>query len=121
MSEAAPEPGVTDGPGIDSERLPLRESAQGLREDGFSGDFSVVAPGRVRCSACGREHEPEDLAVERTARYEGASNPDDEELILGLTCGGCGQRGVLTVAYGPAASGEEGEVLRRMPDARDRG
>lgn len=88
--------------------------------EGWSGTFRVVAGGRVACGQCGGDHPAADVQVDRLGRHEGLTNPEDEELLLALTCRTCGHRGTLTVAYGPYASAEEAEVVQLLPDARPR-
>ena len=88
-----------------------------LRARGYTADFSVTADGRLRCVSCGHTHEPSDAVIESTARFEGASNPDDQAIVYGLRCGECGVRGVLVAAYGPTASAEEAAVVLALrPD-----
>lgn len=91
-----------------------------LEGEGYTAEFRVVEGGAVACPGCGEEREPEQLDVEAIARYEGVSDPDDEQSDLGVRCTVCDTRGILTTAYGPDASADEGEVLRRMNDVRQR-
>lgn len=90
-----------------------------LRARGYEGSFSVTGGG-VRCERCGRVHDVTALVVEEVLREEGASNPDDEAIVLGLRCPGCDATGTLVSAYGPDASAEEADVLRRLADHRPR-
>jgi hypothetical protein len=93
-----------------------------LRRRGYGADFSVTAQGELRCGACGDSHRAESAVVEKTFRFEGDSNPDDEAVVFALRCIHCHARGALVAAYGPAATAEEAEVvthlhsvLRRIP------
>ena len=90
------------GPG---DETTIVEAIASLRGDGFTGDFSVAPGGLIRCGACGQVHDVSDLVVEAVVRVEGMSDPADEAAAFGLSCGRCGLRGVLVVAYGPTASG----------------
>lgn len=87
------------------------EQIAALRADGYDTDLSVTADARLRCGTCGHRHRPEDVVIERTARFEGDSNPDDEAVVFGLRCRVCSVRGVLVAAYGPTASAEEADVI----------
>jgi len=87
------------------------ESSQlaALREAGFDRDFEVRDGSLVL-----RDHGPVDprgLHIDLQYRFEGASDPDDESLVLGLHDPGTGARGVLVSAYGPSASAGEAEIL----------
>jgi len=90
------------------------EATQRLRADGYDADFTPTADGRLRCGACGTEHDPETMAVDEVVRYEGASDPQDEAILLALRCT-CGRRGLYSTAFGPAASPADDAVLRRLP------
>jgi hypothetical protein len=60
--------------------------------------------------------EPGRLVVDRTYRFEGASDPDYQSLVLALRDPESGHRGVLVTAYGPTASAAEAAVLRHLTD-----
>ena len=80
-----------------------------LRDAGFDGDFEVRDGGLVL-----RGHgpvDPRDLHIDAQYRFEGASDPDDESVVLGLHDPATGVRGVLVSAYGPSASATEADVL----------
>jgi len=86
-----------------------------LREAGYTADFGVTRDAQLRCDPCGHTIRPEDAVIESTARFEGASNPDDQAIVFGLRCAVCGLRGVLVAAYGPTASAEEAAVVTSLP------
>lgn len=90
------------------------EEIEALRSRGYTADFSVTADGQLRCVTCEHTHLPSDAVVESTARFEGASNPDDQAVVFGLRCGECGVRGVLVAAYGPTATAEEAAVVTAL-------
>ncbi len=94
--------------------MSVAEEIDALRARGYSADFSVTRDGQLRCNTCGRNHLPSDIVIDSTARFEGASNPDDQAIVFGLRCEGCGVRGVLVTAYGPAASAEEAAVITAL-------
>lgn len=107
---------------IDTEVGPLDGALDAFRDRGFTAQFEVVgSPNepRVRCHACGHDHEPEQVEILDLHRYEGISDPEDEETILALTCP-CGDRGTLTVAPGAYADPGVPEAVRRLPDRRGR-
>lgn len=85
-----------------------------LRAQGFSADFSVTSDGQLRCDPCGHTLLARDAVIESTARFEGASNPDDQAVVFGLRCDDCGLRGVLVTAYGPTATAQEAAVLTEL-------
>lgn len=92
----------------------LLDATVRLRAIGFDLDFSASASGGLRCGACGIDHAPEDMTVEEIVRYEGASDPDDQAILLALFSG-CGRRGLYSAGYGPGAATSDVEALRRLP------
>jgi hypothetical protein len=93
------------------------EEIEALRKRGFTADFSVTRDGQLRCDSCGHLLRPQDAVVESTARFEGASDPDDQAIVFGLRCEECNLRGVLIAAYGPTATAEEAAVVTALPTA----
>jgi len=65
----------------------------------------------MKCGACGAESRGGDLDVAALHRIEGASNPEDMQAVLGITCPLCGARGALVVAYGPVTSDQDAHLL----------
>jgi hypothetical protein len=95
---------------------PLPDHARGeasqlevLRARGFDVDYVVLDDGLHLVGAGAVD--PHDVHIDAQYRFEGASDPDDEAVVLGLHDPVTGTRGVLVSAYGPAASAAEAEVL----------
>src|SRR6478736_4984600 len=84
-----------------------------LEADGYRTDFSFSA-GVANCGACGLGHEPNQLVVRHTFRFEGDTDPGDEAIVLGIECPACGVRGTVVSAYGPDASPEFLELLTQL-------
>ena len=82
---------------------------EALRAAGYAGDYEIVAD---RLVLRGRGPvDPADVHVDQQYRFEGASDPDDESLVLALHDPVTGDQGVLITAYGPSASAAEAAVL----------
>lgn len=95
----------------------LTDALADLRAEGFEADFSVAGRA-LRCGRCGESHDPGHAEILRTVRFEGASDPDDEAILFGLTCAHCGARGVLVTAYGPLIEEDEAAVIKALVDRR---
>ena len=87
------------------------------RAEGYGADF-VVAGAVLRCRQCNDTHDPRSAEILDVARFEGASDPDDESAAYALRCIHCGARGILVTAYGPTSSAEEADVVVALEDAR---
>lgn len=101
------------------ERTPdtVSEAVQQLVDDGYTTDFAL-RPALVHCGECQTTHSAEGAVIERTYRFEGASDPDDEAIVIGMRCPHCGARGVLVSGYGPSADPDEIDVIRSLVDGR---
>lgn len=119
MAPDTQEPDMEPVPGAPSDNTTAVSELDELRRQGYAADFVVRDGGRVCCPACDACVEPGDLAVDVFRRLEGASEPDEMSAILALTCPRCRTRGSLLVAYGPHASADEAELLRRVPTPQD--
>lgn len=91
--------------------LQLTEALQAMERQGFLANDQVRPEGQVRCGACGRDFAAAAFALLVKSRVEGVSDPDDQNLVAGVRCPGCGALGILVLAYGPRAGRDEAEVL----------
>jgi len=83
-----------------------------LRSAGYEADFEI---GRSGLAIRGGDPVPiGDVHIDGEYRFEGASNPDDESLVMALHDAASGRLGVLVTAYGPSASAAEAEVLAAL-------
>jgi DNA-directed RNA polymerase subunit RPC12/RpoP len=73
-----------------------------LEAEGYTGQFTINGDG-IRCPRCHCMHTADRGLVERVVRFEGASDPDDEAILLGLRCPECGALGTFASGYGPSA------------------
>lgn len=99
-----------------------------LRAEGFDGDVVFepedIPPG-LFCRSCARRHLPARAMVHQVHRFEGPTSPEDEAIVVAVTCPRCGARGALVTAYGAAATAEEadlhvalaGRIERTLPTA----
>ena len=95
----------------------LLDTINAWRAAGYGADFLIVG-NLLRCRQCNDTHDPRTAEILDVARFEGASDPDDESAAYALVCVHCGTRGILVTAYGPSASAEEADVVVALEDAR---
>jgi hypothetical protein len=95
----------------------LLDTINRWRAEGYGADFMVVG-NELRCRQCNDTHDPHAAEILDVARFEGASDPDDEAAAYALRCVHCGTMGILVTAYGPSASAEEADVVVALEDAR---
>lgn len=92
------------------------EAVDLLEAEGFGAQF-VLRPDGLRCTACGNPHATDHAEVLRVYRFEGPSDPDEEAIVYGLRCPGCGALGTIVSSFGPGADPELTDNLV-MLDAR---
>ena len=87
-----------------------------LRNDGYTADFTGTSQGRLACQHCNRTMGSSDVQVDHTVRFEGDTNPDDQDIMFAIQCV-CGCKGVYSAAYGPATPPEDAAVLQSLAHA----
>jgi hypothetical protein len=90
----------------------MLEAVERLRDLGFVADLAAVDGARLRCP-CGTVSDADVLTAVHTVRFEGDSNPDDEEILVAVRLP-CGHAGQFSAAYGPSADGAALAVLRSI-------
>jgi hypothetical protein len=95
------------------------EAVQLLESEGYTATLTILTDGTIRCGSCSQTHAVSDALVDRVYRFEGASDPDDEAIVLGVRCPQCDAKSTFVSAFGPNA---DPAVLDRlqMLDARFR-
>jgi hypothetical protein len=91
----------------------MTEAQRRLAEAGYVLHF-VAEGGQLRSTGTGERFPPTGLRVAEVVRFEGVSDPDDEAMILALADRDGEPVGTITMAYGPAASEAEVEVLLHL-------
>ena len=86
---------------------------------GYGGQFAAREGARLLCFACSTEHDAATTAMTALRRTEGASDPDDMQAIVAVTCPSCHTKGTAVLNYGPEAPMADAEVLRALEDHRE--
>lgn len=81
---------------------------------GFETEFRARPGGELVCGHCGQLFSPDAGSVAGERRLEGASDPDDMQLVLALSCPHCSSKGTVVVAYGPTGDEESQDLLARV-------
>jgi hypothetical protein len=91
----------------------MTEALARLDAAGF-GDDLVVAGSELRRAAAGEALDPSTLRAVEIVRFEGASDPDDEAVVVAVATRAGVPVGTLTLPYGPGASTDEAAVLKHL-------
>jgi hypothetical protein len=98
----------------------VTEAVALLEAEGFRDPIELRSDGLV-CRVCGALTPPAALdrvKVDRVFRFEGTSDPDDEMIVLALSCTSCGASGVIVSAYGVDVDADKAEALRHLAAGR---
>lgn len=94
----------------------LSQAIVRLRDLGYRTEFSATPEGNLLCRSCGTSQAPESITIRETIRFEGDSNPDDQAILLALSCAdGC--FGQYSAAFGPETPPADVMVLQRLSRA----
>jgi len=88
----------------------VTEAVQFLQAQGYTTDL-VLAAGGVRRAGATDVEPKETCEVDYAFRFEGASDPGDEDIVLGVSQPSTGIKGILVSAYGKDTEPEHAEVL----------
>lgn len=102
-------------PDIDADSV--TDALAKLAGAGYRADFTGRR-GLVHCSRCDDDHGAELAQVDHVYRYEGPSDPDEEAIVLALSCPVCGVKGTLVSGYGPSTDPDDIELIVALADDR---
>jgi hypothetical protein len=91
----------------------LSETIAALQAEGYTGNWYATSDGLLRCSESGLDADPATVTIDRTMRFEGQSDPDDEVILFALSePGGC--KGVYSAPYGAVTPPEDAAVITTL-------
>lgn len=93
---------------------PSSEAIARLQAEGYTGNWFATEDRLLRCSECGEDADPAQVAIDHTLRFEGQSDPADETIVFALREPG-GRRGVYSAPYGPTMPEVDAAVIALMP------
>src|SRR5260221_14102094 len=90
----------------------VTEALSDLTKRGFTHDFSIKSDA-IECNELGLMLHPRDFEIAEVYRFEGDSNPDDEEVIYAIESKS-GIKGVLVSAFGTYADEISAELIKKL-------
>lgn len=91
----------------------LSETINGLRLEGYTVDFNL----RQECIVCHEsqtELSADDFVIDKTFRFEGETNPEDESIVYAISSAKYGAKGVLVNAYGMYADDTVAALVAKL-------
>src|SRR5262245_47684449 len=91
----------------------LSGALENLKERGYTLDFNIDLD-QIVCHTDGTSLRPDEFEIKEFYRFEGDSNPDDEEVVYAVSSHDGACKGVLVSAYGPYAENASDEMIQKL-------
>ncbi len=91
----------------------VTEAINDLRARGFGVDFNIAFD-KLLCVQNNRCLNPAEFEITEMYRFEGATNPSDEDVVYAVKSKDGTLKGIVTSAYGPYADPVSTEIIRKM-------
>ena len=85
----------------------------GLKAKGYTLDFNIVFD-KVTCEEMGVCLNPHEFEITETHRFEGDTNPDDEDIVYAIESKDGKIKGSMTSAYGLYADPISNEMIQKL-------
>ncbi|MHA7128353.1 phosphoribosylpyrophosphate synthetase [Algoriphagus namhaensis] len=89
----------------------LVETMQDLRKEGYTEDFNVKFDSIICKNACLM---PSEFEVDKTFRFDGATNPSDESILYAISSTDGKIKGVLVNSYGTYSDEMTNELMKKL-------
>lgn len=92
----------------------VTEAISDLKARGYTLDFNLQV-NALQCFNPDLNLEPEEFEIKAIYRFEGATNPSDEEIVYAIESKD-GHKGVFVNGYGPSADAVGAEMMKKLVD-----
>ena len=86
---------------------------QGLKARGYSLDFNIAFD-NITCAEKGICLNPYEFEITEVYRFEGDTNPDDEDIVYAIESKDGNIKGSMTSAYGMYADSISNEMIQKL-------
>ncbi|MDQ6756835.1 MAG: phosphoribosylpyrophosphate synthetase [Bacteroidota bacterium] len=91
----------------------VTEAVKGLKERGYTIDFNIAAD-KLICFENKVCLQPEDFEIVEVHRFEGDSNPDDEDVVYAVESKDGKTKGIITSAFGLYADPASNKIIQKL-------
>jgi hypothetical protein len=88
-------------------------AVNGLRQRGYSVDFNIAFD-KIICSNNKHQLNPSDFEITEVYRFEGNTDPGDENVVYGVESKDGKLKGIITSAFGMYAEEASTEMLQKL-------
>ena len=85
----------------------------GLKSRGFALDFNIAFD-KLMCNDNGLCLNPHEFEITEVYRFEGESNPSDEDIVYAIESKDGNIKGVITSAFGLYADNASSEMIKKL-------
>lgn len=89
------------------------DALRGLKSRGYTLDFNIAFD-QIICAQNDACLNPSEFEITEVHRFEGDTNPADEDVVYVVESRAGEMKGVITGAYGTYASAMSAEMLRKL-------
>ena len=86
---------------------------EGLKARGYTLNFNIAFD-KISCSENDICLNPDEFEIVEVYRFEGDSNPDDEDVVYAVESRDGSIKGVITSAYGTYADTVSDEIIQKL-------
>ena len=91
----------------------VTDALNGLKAKGYINDFNI-AYDKIICRQSDFYLHPDEFEITEVYRFEGATSPDDEDVVYAVASKDGKQKGVITSAYGMYADTLSAEMAKKL-------
>jgi hypothetical protein len=91
----------------------VTEAVSELKKRGFSIDFNIAFD-KIICADNKICLHPDEFEIVEAYRFEGDSNPDDEDVVYAVESKDGGLKGVITSAFGMYADAVSNKIIQKL-------
>lgn len=91
----------------------LVEAIDALKKQGYTEDFNLK-PDCIECRQGELSLSPKDFQIDKSFRFEGNTDPDDESIIYAISSDKENLKGILVNAYGVYSEPLMDEMVKKL-------
>ncbi|HRH59536.1 MAG TPA: phosphoribosylpyrophosphate synthetase [Chitinophagaceae bacterium] len=91
----------------------VTEALRSLQQQGYTTDFNLEFDA-IKCSATHRKLAPHEFEIVAHYRFEGDTDPGDEEVVYVIEAKDGSMKGTLVSAYGAYSEAVSEEMIRKL-------
>jgi hypothetical protein len=94
------------------------DALNGLKAKGYTIDFNIAFD-KITCSKKETCLHPDEFEIVETYRFEGETNPSDEDVVYAIESKQGNIKGVITSAFGLYADSISSEMIKKLSVHKD--